>query len=72
MYKEKLFVWRYEDLIENPTALISALNTAVDYQCPIDIAATVIRTRSNEYDEEERNILLDLCSPELAAFGYEI
>jgi hypothetical protein len=71
-YKDKIILWRYEDLISDPQKHIGILNTKLNYHIPIKVEASVIRRRLDQYDINERLMLLDLCETELVELNYEI
>jgi hypothetical protein len=72
-YQESIHLWRYEDLLADPNELVGKLNSCLDYRSSeIAIEPTSPRKRIEEYDSYERDLLLDLCAPELAAFKYTL
>lgn len=71
-YQNHLLLWRYEDLTENPARLINSLNTQLNYDGQVNAAITSSRKRLNDYDCNEREMLMDLCAAEIAALKYTV
>jgi hypothetical protein len=71
-YQDNILLWRYEDLTENPARLINSLNNQLKYDGQVNAAITSSRKRVNDYDCDEREMLMDLCATEITAFKYTV
>lgn len=72
-HKDSIHLWRYEDLLSDPNDLIGKLNSSLDYRgSKIALEPTRPRKRVEDYDPLERDLLLDLCAPELTILKYKL
>lgn len=71
-HRNHLLLWRYEDLMANPAPLLDGFTEQVGYGLKIPAAGTNSRSRTADYDVDEREMLRDLCADEIAEFGYVI
>lgn len=68
--QDKIFLWRYEDLIENQNSYLEKFNHRMGFATPATSATTKIRVRNQDYYPQEREMLLDLCAAELNELDY--
>lgn len=67
---ERLYLWRYEDLVEQPNVYVNRFNSALHYHGTANINKSVIKEREKDHDPEELEMLRDLCWEELKFFKY--
>jgi len=68
--QDKILLWRYEDLIENPIDLLRGLNKRLSFQDSIKIPQAKIKKRDQDHDATEHAMLLDLCFEEMKYLKY--
>ncbi|MEN0037227.1 MAG: sulfotransferase [Cellvibrio sp.] len=71
-YEKHLLVWRYEDLMKDPRKHLNAINACLNYEQYSDSISSNAKNRSDQHDSLERELLNDLCAPELAELKYTI
>lgn len=69
-HHEKILLFRYEDVVQTPTLIQEKLNKLMSYENYERISGSEYRNRTNDHDDIEKEMLVDLCGNELKALGY--
>ena len=72
--RHRLYLWRYEDLVKNPSWHIRRLRRVMYgrgwfTRCRVDLTRS---GNESHYCEKERRLLREFCSEELGELGYEL
>lgn len=68
--QDKIMLWRYEDLIENPIELLQGFNKRLNFQDSIITPQAKIKKRDKDHDATESAMLFDLCFEEMKYLKY--
>lgn len=71
-HRDAIQLYRYEDVITDPSSFLASVAQKLNYHKPNVLASGSLRNRVDQYDPVEREMLADLCSSELALFGYSV
>ncbi|WP_160142053.1 sulfotransferase [Nitrincola tapanii] len=72
-HEASLQLWKYEDILENPSAMLRRLRWSL--RAPGSLWCTkesVRQVSAHMWEDDEREVLGDLCQEEMRAFGYEL
>lgn len=70
--RDDILLWRYEDLVNDPAAHLEQINRRLGYSSVDLPEPSSLRARTKHYDEQERDLLGDLCGAELRALSYQL
>lgn len=71
-YKEKILLFRYEDVVVKPILIQEKLNKQMDYKSDVQVIGSQYRSRLPDYDSVEKQMLMDLCANEMRELGYTL
>ncbi|WP_235425744.1 sulfotransferase [Cellvibrio mixtus] len=71
-HEKHLLLFRYEDIVEKPELIQQPLNKLLNYTSLSSVIGSKYRSRKNDYDREDFEMVSDLCSYEVRSLGYSL